>query len=516
MVVGQHIVVRRFIEVKWSRMKHFSSWFMVWITKTMIFKEVSSISLIPNHQRQSSVAIIGGGIAGLSCAHRLLEVEPSLDVTVFDTGKYQVGGRCSSRGGVAGGGYRENDKAYPILSKSTYDHAAQILAVPPLSNPVFAAFQQQLDQWQRDKVIVEYPTGSICTIDGDRGGNVVTPKQNMKAYYGVNGMGSIPFSISQSIPSTTIRQDVWVSPSNGVRRKDGQWFVQSSKERFGAFDQLVIAHNGKCADRLMSQTPATAVHKLLQVNFAPTIPDHGGSRMTLNSIYSLTFALDASSSPLSRRLPEPFICGEIGSPVSTPIQFLTCQTRKYPRHDGVEVWTVLSSPAFAKQYKAPQEFLPDDVVANVTSRLLGAVQMTLGLPSEQKIRPLESRLQLWGAALPINVWQPSGDYQGFIYDAEHQVGVCGDWLVEPSIAGAWTSGRLLADHLLLMSSSSPPATTGLTGSFVKNAKAQQSGLAAFPAADDDSMAVAATPTTSTTTTTTTTTSKRAYTRPKRR
>jgi predicted NAD/FAD-dependent oxidoreductase len=245
-------------------MNPFSSLFMVWITKTMIFKEASSISLVPN-QRQTSVAIIGGGMAGLSCAHRLLEVEPSLDVTVFDTGKYQVGGRCSSRGGVAGGGYRENDKAYPILSKSTYDHAAQILAVPSISNPVFAAFQQQLDQWQRDKVIVEYPTGSICSIDGDRGGNVVTPKQNMKAYYGVNGMGSIPFSISQSIPSTTIRQDVWVSPSNGVRRKDGQWFVQSSKERFGAYDQLVIAHNGKCADRLMSQTPATAVHKLLQV-----------------------------------------------------------------------------------------------------------------------------------------------------------------------------------------------------------------------------------------------------------
>jgi hypothetical protein len=187
----------------------------------------------------------------------------------------------------------------------------------------------------------------------------------------------------------------------------------------------------------------------------------------------------------------------------------------------VEVWTVLSSPGFAKQYKAPQEFLPDDVVANVTSRLLGAVQMTLGLLPEQKIRPLESRLQLWGAALPINVWQPSDDgggdgHQGFIYDAEHQVGVCGDWLVEPSIAGAWTSGRLLADHLLLMSSSSsPPTTTGLTGSFVKNAKAQQSGLAAFPAADDDSMAVATTPTTTTTTTTTATT-KRAYTRPTRR
>jgi hypothetical protein len=163
------------------------------------------------------------------------------------------------------------------------------------------------------------------------------------------------------------------------------------------------------------------------------------------------------------------------------------------------VWTILSTPHFAKRYKAPQEHLPDDVVETVTNKLLTSLQEMLldsgsassssssekeGPPASPPLlsllRPLESRLQLWGAAVPLNVYD---NHRGFIYDADHHVGVCGDWLVQPSLAGAWTSGRLLADHLLSAHSSSstlPPTTAGLDGSFVASAAAQQSGLAAFP------------------------------------
>ena len=37
---------------------------------------------------------------------------------------------------------------------------------------------------------------------------------------------------------------------------------------------------------------------------------------------------------------------------------------------------------------------------------------------------------------------------GFIYDNEYNVGVCGDWLYESSISGAWISGQLLADYMI--------------------------------------------------------------------
>lgn len=400
-----------------------------------------------------SVAVIGGGIAGLSCAKRLLQLD--IPVTVFDTGKYAVGGRCSSRD--------RNDPQFPILSKSIYDHAIQLLAIPS-SEDRFSEFRQQVKDWEREKVILEYPKDSIYSIDAN--GNV-TPKDTMKAFYGSKGFGFIPKTMAQTIAD--IRQDVWVSPANGVRRKDSKWLVSSNGKPCGSFDRLIIAHNGKCADRLMSKTPAKQLHRLLRVNFGPNIPKHGGTRMTLNSIYSLTFALSSSNSPLSKRLPPTFVCGDLQEP---NLRFLTCQTKKYPRDDDVEVWTLLSSPNFAKKRKAPQESLSEEIIETVTSNLLGNLERLLGLPS--KLKPLESRVQLWGAAVPINTWQNG---KGFIYDAEHEVGVCGDWLVEPSIAGAWTSGYHLATHMMQTAS---PSTVGLEGKFVKSFAAQQGGLAAFP------------------------------------
>mmetsp|Transcript_11286 Transcript_11286/g.23770 ORF Transcript_11286/g.23770 Transcript_11286/m.23770 type:complete len:118 (-) Transcript_11286:1787-2140(-) len=59
-----------------------------------------------DQSRVVSVAILGGGISGLSCASHLLESherqsregQPNfrLEVTVFDTGRLRPGGRCSS------------------------------------------------------------------------------------------------------------------------------------------------------------------------------------------------------------------------------------------------------------------------------------------------------------------------------------------------------------------------------------------------------------------------------------
>ena len=178
--------------------------------------------------------------------------------------------------------------------------------------------------------------------------------------------------------------------------------------------------------------------------------------MTLNSIYSLTIALDKGSNSISDALPkDKFTCGFVRNEPS--LRFLSCQTRKYDAYaDDVEIWTILSSATFAKKYKAPQEFLPDEVVDNVTNMLLEGVERSLGLKTGSLSKDVvESRLQLWGAAVPLNVWSSKSSQSdnndtvdGFVYDDQYGVGVCGDWLLEPSIAGAWESGRRLAQHMI--------------------------------------------------------------------
>eukprot|EP00539_Tryblionella_compressa_P019233 CAMPEP_0178872064 /NCGR_PEP_ID=MMETSP0747-20121128/7932_1 /TAXON_ID=913974 /ORGANISM="Nitzschia punctata, Strain CCMP561" /LENGTH=129 /DNA_ID=CAMNT_0020539269 /DNA_START=172 /DNA_END=558 /DNA_ORIENTATION=+ len=94
----------------------------------------------------------------------------------------------------------------------------------------------------------------------------------------------------------------------------------------------------------------------------------------------------------------------------------------------------------------------------------------------------------------MNVWRADGpstifsENAGFIYDSQYQVGVCGDWLLEASIAGAWTSGRRMAEHLQRVSFSSTTDDTvlwnkqhsvGMQGHFEASQKVKQLGIASL-------------------------------------
>jgi predicted NAD/FAD-dependent oxidoreductase len=421
------------------------------------------------------VAIIGGGISGLSCAQELSR-DDRFEVTVYDTGRLRPGGRCSSR--QIGDVPKEDSPPFPLLSQFRYDHAAQLISEP--SSETYPAFARQLQEWLQQGIVQKFPTDSVCQIQSK--GGLVQPMSSQTFYHATGGMGTLATSLARN-KQFHLNQDVWVSPSSGVRyqKNSGQWKLQAKGQTLGYYDELILAHNGKCADRIMSQTPATEVHRLLRVNFSPTVPAHGGDKMTLNSLYSLTIVLPKHSD-LSQALPEPFQCGFLDHP---QLRMISCQTRKYPTTDEdlsqkYEVWNILSSAKFGKQYKAPQEALPPETVDQVTTLLLEATKQALGLSQESaSLVPLEARVQLWGAGVPLNVWAET-----YLWDSDYHVGVCGDWLVEPSIAGAYTSGHALGQHLM----SSNPQKHGLgEGSFLRSEGSSEQGLAALTLKNDNTM-----------------------------
>lgn len=434
---------------------------------------MSGIKGFDANGKPQRVAIIGGGIAGLSCAKELA-TNPKFDVTVYDTGRLRPGGRCSSRQPGDPTNYDDGSAAFPLLSRYRFDHAAQLITDSPDRYPKFS---EQLRSWKEDGIVQELPHGSVFQISSEA---IVEPIEGRAFYHGTQGMGNLAVSIAQQSASFHLDQDTWVSPSSGVKyqKNNGTWKLQAKGKTLGYYDKLVIAHNGKCADRIMSKTPAKDVHSLLRVNFSPTVAAHGGKKMTLNSLYSLTVVLPATSA-WSAALPNDFICGFMDHP---KLRMLTCQTRKYPSDQGEtehEVWTILSSATFAKKYKAPQEFLPDDVIDGVTEMLIQAVDESLKLSSESTKSVLENRLQLWGAAVPLNVWKND---HGFLFDSSNNVGVVGDWLVEPSIVGAYTSGYNLASHLNKHADCDDSDTTciGLEGTFERSESVKSVGIASFP------------------------------------
>ena len=74
----------------------------------------------------------------------------------------------------------------------------------------------------------------------------------------------------------------------------------------------------------------------------------------------------------------------------------------------------------------------------------------------------------------MNVWDAERGRSpaGYLYDGPYQMGVCGDWLVEASIAGAYSSGRLLADHII----SNHTKSHGFKGSFRRSVATAKAGI----------------------------------------
>lgn len=257
----------------------------------------------------------------------------------------------------------------------------------------------------------------------------------------------------------------------------------------------------------MSKTPAKAFHSLLRTKFAPSVPQSGGREMTLNSIYSLVFAVKCDNSDgkgsaiaaaLKKKLQSTASSESTTKDICTVmirnepnLRLLSSNTLKHghtqnPSSDNnIEIYTLLSSPTFGKRYKGPQENLPLDLMETVTIKLLQSLEKALDAEDGSILESvIDWKLQLWGAAVPLNTWTGGADeINGFVYDSQYNVGACGDWILDSNIAGAWESGRRLADWIANGDSKQSVGLPNLDGNsessrgkFVPSRAALESGI----------------------------------------
>lgn len=361
------------------------------------------------------VAIIGGGLAGLVCAEQL--AQQGIALTVFDTGEHGVGGRLATRSAADG----SLPDAPPGL---LFDHAVQFFTA---TDPWFSALAQQ---WEAAGVVHRWE-GAVGVLAAGRFEPLPAGPPRYIAAGGMRALAQHLTALAAAVTHASsagavsglvdVQRPQWVSSAR-YSPEEGGWRLVARGRDHGLYDAVVIAHNGKCANRLTAPMGAPQVHRQLR-------------RLKLSANWSLMAAFEE---PLGLEFEGAFVRG------SEVLAWVGNNTAKLglAAADGPECWTLISTQAYGRANKVPQEAIPPEAASRVTREMLAAFGGSLGL---RLPRVTFSRVQMWGAALPQNspnvpcVWDPAS-----------RVGVCGDWLLGSSLQAAAVSGRALAQQIGLM------------------------------------------------------------------
>ncbi|CAI6000095.1 unnamed protein product [Closterium sp. NIES-65] len=247
-----------------------------------------------------------------------------------------------------------------------------------------------------------------------------------------------------------VERPVWIGK---MRARGGKWVLEETGRKAGEFDFVVIAHNGKCANRLLAPAGIPKIARQMK-------------RLELSSIWASIIAFEkpllANGSTTRGHFDAAFVEGV------PAVSWMCNNTAKLGdlggagrgdggegsgavrRGEGMECWTVFSSAAYGKRNKVPQENIPLARAARVKEEMLEGVAAALGRPKDSLPAVLFHKIQLWGAALPLNApTTAAGGGVECIMDASTRVGLCGDWLLAPSVQAAAISGLAMADKVLL-------------------------------------------------------------------
>ncbi len=154
-----------------------------------------------------NIAIIGAGLAGLSCADVL--VAAGHGATLFDKGR-GIGGRMSTR------------RTDTVAGRACFDHGAQYFTV---RDPSFA---RQVGDWSARGIAARWP------------------EAGKDAWVGVPAMNAIAKDMGS-------RHDVECNfIVKGLVRDEGQWQIVGEHETRGHFDAVVVATPAEQASSLLS------------------------------------------------------------------------------------------------------------------------------------------------------------------------------------------------------------------------------------------------------------------------
>lgn len=322
------------------------------------------------------VAVIGAGIAGLSCAARLAASGCRVDVFEKSRG---TGGRLNTR--------RDHGTGF--------DLGAQYFTA---RDPHFAA---QVSAWERAGAAARWDISPWLL---DASGKLVPSPDDTARWVGKPSMSAITQHMAG--PDVVLCTQ---SPIDAVERRGGLWTLYSGDSlSYEGFNALVVAVPAPQALRFLHASPAL---------------ESAARSVVLEPCWSVAIGFEQ---PLGLDVDAVFARGQ-------PVNWLARNSGKPGRAASPEVWVLHAAPAWSEErLEAPPEA--------VARHLLRWFQSAFGAGDREAawLHAHRWRFARTMHAMPDN----------HRFDAEMQIGICGDWCGGGRVEGAWLSGRTLADRVM--------------------------------------------------------------------
>ncbi len=308
------------------------------------------------------IAVIGAGLAGLSCAQALLRAGHT--VHVFDKSR-GPSGRMSTR--------RAEDAAGPWQC----DHGAQYFTA---RDPQFRA---EVARWQQAGVAALWGA-RLASFDGTAW---TTPATPLERFVGTPRMTSPAGWLVQNLQQAGDRALAqWQTTVKKLERNADGWAITSAERGLHAQQYSAV----------LLAVPAPQAVPLLQ-----------------------PVAARGAAVAASARMRGSWVARDSSKPGRTAPA-------------GTETWLLHASPEWSDAHI-------EDTADSVTATLLAAFQ-ALGGPAPAQVQATAHRWRYADTepALTLGHW----------WDADAQLGLCGDWISGGKVEGAWLSGQSLARAVL--------------------------------------------------------------------
>jgi len=337
-----------------------------------------------------SVAIIGAGIAGLSCAQQL--DSSGYAVTIFEKSA-RLCGRSATR----------------IRGEHRFDHGAQYFTA---RHDAFKIFVER--GLSEGSIGVWKPRSS--TGDSDVLWFVGTP--------GMSSLGDL-FSVRDAVRTDTL--------INEIRRSGDAWTVRgtSGETDFSeSFDHVVVAIPARQATDILradgdSHSPGTTELTALADEIA---------HIAMLPCWTMMFVCDQR---FSARWPYDVLQTDGRDLDRSAVAWLANNSSKphRPHHQQTHDWIIQSSPSWAE---ARLEGDP----RQVARELITEVEKRLGVELRPFVRDCVAHRWRFARVAP----RPATS--GCRYSEENRVGWCGDYLSSSRVESAYLSGLQLADRMI--------------------------------------------------------------------